>query len=259
MWYMPLVYTYHTRLHSYRGILDFLLRDVLIVIAIASTTFDASWLLMLVAYIGHLALYECGYLINDNSATAKEPGGARLQETIEQQKFWLLRLAVLCAAAAVLWLSAGAAVMAQYLAWSFAVLGLLIVHTQAADYGYSRIFSFAGLALFKYAPVVAPLIGWSSAQSVLIAVFLCYGLPRVLVYTLRKFGSQSAQSIIGSRSSTFQILTLTLVAPFLWQSSADGDTHLGAVLQLTWSLYAMVWVASSLARWIRRGGLSRAF
>lgn len=255
----PLIYTYHTRLKTYRGLLDFAVRDVLIVIAVASAAFDTSWLLMLVAYVGHLALYECGYLINDSSESAKEPGGGRLKETVEQRRFWMLRLAVLGVAAAMLWLGAGAAVMAQYVGWSFAVLGLLLVHTRLSDYEYWRIFSFAWLALFKYAPVVVPLIGWSNAQPVLIAVFLCYGMPRVLIYTLRKFGSQSVQATIESRGSTFQVLTLLLLAPFLWQTPAGEVTHLGAVLQLTWSFYATVWVASNLARWVRRRSLSRAF
>jgi len=259
MWNIPLIYTYLTRLGSYRGLLDFVIRDVLIIIIVTSTVFGVPWLLVLVAYIGHLALYECGYLLNDSSGSAKEPGGARLEGAVEQKKFWVLRLMVLGAAAAVLWLGIDAAVAAQYILLSFAVLGLLIVHTQFADYGYWRIFSFAALALYKYAPAVVPLIGWENAQQILIAVFFCYGMPRVLVYTLRKFGNQSVQSTIESAHNSFQFLTLILIIPLIWQSQASDETESVTVLQLTWALYATVWVASTLGRWVRRRGAAGAF
>lgn len=254
----PLLYTYRTRLGSYRGLVDFAVRDVLIVTFVASMVFGAQWWLILVAYLGHLALYECGYLINDRSGSAKEHGGSRLKDEIQPRRFWLLRLIVLAVSTGVLWHGAGAVAAVEYLVLTIAVLLLLIAHTQLAASGFLRVFSFTALALYKYAPPVLPLVAASASVELLTAVFVCYGMPRVFVYALRKFGSSTVQSTVEGAHGTFQIATLLLIAPLVWLSAASYSAVSFSALQVTWMLYGSVWVAATLVRSVRRRGVLRA-
>lgn len=254
----PLLYTYRTRLGSYRGLVDFAVRDVLIVTFVAAMVFGAQWWLILVAYVGHLALYECGYLINDRSGSATEHGGSRLKDEIQPRRFWLLRLIVLALSTGVLWHGAGAVAAVEYLVLTIAVLLLLIAHTEFAAHGYLRVFSFTALALYKYAPPVLPLIAGDAALELLTAVFLCYGMPRVFVYALRKFGSPTVQSTVEGAHGTFQIATLLLIAPLVWFSAGDASAVSFSALQVTWMLYGSVWAAATLARSVRRRGALRA-
>jgi hypothetical protein len=114
-----------------------------------------------------------------------------------------------------------------------------------------RTFSFASLAISKYAPPIVPLLDWDHSVALLSSVFLMYGFPRTIHYVIRKM----SPGWTSDRIRHFQDCShglglfpgLLIVAPDL-VALPQGDWSISA---LVWVLYAGAWGAVLIARRLR--------
>jgi hypothetical protein len=247
---LPFAYTVVTRLRSVRGVLDHLTRDVAIPLIPAIALFGQNGLLAVVLWLGFAALYEVGYLMNDEAPSAGESGGDRLGGAdVPWGLAVALRLVVW--ASAVWWTISASSwwIGITYVVVSALVVGTLLVHTfLASNTPTVRFFSFALLALFKYAPFLVPLIGWEHAMPYLGSIFLMYGFPRSVHYVMRKMlPPEKADEV--DRFQLFShglglIPASVIVAPDLLAFPDHGWT----APALLWILYTSAWVAALISR-----------
>lgn len=247
---LPFAYTVATRLGGVRGVLNHLTRDVAIPLIPAIALFGQNGLLAVVLWLGFAALYEVGYLMNDEAPSASESGGDRLRgEAVPWGLAVTVRLVVW--ASAVWWTisASGWWVGMTYVVVSALVVGTLLVHTfLASNTPTVRFFSFALLALFKYAPFLVPLIGWEHAMPYLGSIFLMYGFPRSVHYVMRKMLPPEKTDEV----DRFQVLShglglipaSVIVAPDLLALPVQGWT----APALLWVLYLSAWVAALISR-----------
>lgn len=250
---VPLAYTVLTRLRNRGAILDHLTRDVVIPLVPVIGVFGQDGVTALLLWLGFAALYEVGYLVNDEAPTSSEDGGDRLGgDSVSWGPAVMLRLLVWVAVAWWTISSAGWWVGMTYVVVSTLAVGLLLLHTFLSTHTPTiRFFSFSLLALFKYAPFLVPLIGWESAVPYLGSIFLMYGFPRSVHYALRKM------SLTGSADEIrrFQLLShglglipaFVVVVPDLFLIHQRGWT----APALLWVLYVCAWVAALVARTTR--------
>lgn len=247
---LPFAYTVVTRLRSVRGVLNHLTRDVAIPLIPAIALFGQNGLLAVVLWLGFAALYEVGYLMNDETPSAGEGGGdPSADDAVPWGLAVMVRLVVW--ASAVWWTisASGWWVGMTYVVVSALVVGTLLVHTfLASNTPTVRFFSFALLALFKYAPFLVPLIGWEHAMPYLGSIFLMYGFPRSVHYVMGKMlPPEKADEV-----DRFQVLShglglipaSVIVAPDLLALLDHGWT----VPALLWILYASAWIAALISR-----------
>lgn len=250
-WLMvPLAYTVLTRLGNIRGVLDHLTRDVAIPLIPAIALFGEDGPSALVLWLGFASLYEVGYLMNDEAPTASEEGGNRLGgDQVPWGTAVTLRLVVWTLA--VMWTisTSGWWVGMTYVVVSALVVGTLLLHTFLSEHTPTiRFFSFALLALFKYAPFLVPLIGWEHAVPYLGSIFLMYGFPRSVHYVMRKLSvgrtTDEVRRFQGMSHGLGLIPALVIVSPDLLALADRGWT----APALLWVLYTSAWAAALIAR-----------
>jgi len=217
---LPLVYTYVTRVGDRRGLITHLAHGWIPLIVVLNIVYFSHVWLTLIMLIGLQSLYECGYLINDTADSAVEPGGNRLNDRrIDLAKFWSLRLLVFMVVAVVLLMERGIRFAVEFAVPSVLVFAVLWWHTtrRPRRFRYLRIWTFAILAIYKFSPAVLPQIPLADAQLLLLALFLCSGVERIVFYTLEKFGE--AVDDVGGRADRELVkladITLIIFAPLL--------------------------------------------
>lgn len=251
---IPFFYTYRTRLTNVRALLDYLVRDVAIPVAPVIAVAGADPVSVAILLAGFLALYEVGYILNDRSTTATEDGGDRLRG--EDPPLVLSIIVRVGSFLGVVWWSVstlGWQVAEVYAGVSGGVIALLLVHTFLFSHSVTaRTFSFASLAVSKYAPPIVPFLGWDHSVVLLSSVFLMYGFPRTMHYVIRKMcpgWTIDRVRFFQDHSHGLGLFPgLLIVAPDLIALPRLGWT----MPTLVWVLYATAWGAVLVARRVRR-------
>jgi len=244
---IPLAYTYVTRLKKPAGIAGFFSREILPVWIVLAWRHQSAWWLPGVLHGGFLALYECGYLMNDQVERRQESGGGRIGDWHPHWvTFAAARVAVLGMAVAVTYATLGLVPAGRYLLTSSLVFVLLLTHSSrpVRSSAHLRFGTFTALALYRYAPVLVPLESWRVTQEILAAIFLSYGLARVIAYALRKFASleDALRSQDALQGACLLVALPLLVSPWGEELRSAG---------LVWILYAIVWAGFAALQWSR--------
>lgn len=260
--YLPGGYTYSTRCRGFKPAAIYLLREWMPFLLVLPIVFHIPVLTTFAALIGWQGLYECGYLFNDLSCTAGEPGGARLTVAIDWRSFVLVRIVFLAPASSLLRASLGDARSAVFVLANVVLLGLLIAHTLVgtlAD-GLSRIMTFAALSVYRYAPLLAPIAGLGGSGVLLLIVFLAYGQARVVRYVFRKHPITAAaapfdqDAMQAALLAAFSPLVLTLV---LWIAQQPDAAQLADAMAAFWTIHILIGFSIIGVRLYRRAPIFR--
>ena len=149
---------------------------------------------ILLLYILWLDLYEIGYLVND---LKDKTAAGELDRIKSASGNWytaaLPRLLLASGLVPVVVIRLGwHSTIVSLLANMLLLLTLLIHSSEFVRLHFpGRMVTFSALALYKYAPILIPVLGVGQGAFALVAIFLFYGFPRVLAYVLRKFGGDA--------------------------------------------------------------------
>lgn len=257
---LPFAYTYRTRMTNYRGLLGYFCLELMPLLLAAGITSKRSVISVLLLYVLWLNFYEIGYLFNDlkdRSAVTEinRTGSSTGKWYIAAIPRLLLALALVPGLA--MWL--GWRGLALALVTNVLLLLLLFFHS--TDFVRrrfpGRFITFSALALYKYVPVMFPALDLDHATCALIAIFLFYGMARVLIYVLRKCGEAAVASVPNAQFA-IQLGMLSAFSPLaiiaLRMPNRVLDTEVPA-LWLYFLLAAILFLfASSVRRRIRRRG-----
>ncbi|HFE39420.1 MAG TPA: hypothetical protein ENK06_13580, partial [Gammaproteobacteria bacterium] len=204
-------------------------------------------------FVGFMSLYECGYLVNDSAASCNESGGNRLGGlSIRKIEFCIIRLSlfllIVISAISILGLNE----VFLFIGSVLFTTSLLLLHSSPLLYRRKlmRMFSFTGLASYKYAPYILPFAGVVEGSKILMALFLCYGFPRVLIYGFRKFGGGESRAIT-AHQMTLQGAAIMAFFPLLVAASSDQTISSNAFFQV-WVVSFVAWIGMRTLRKVRR-------
>lgn len=238
----PFGYMFVVRLRTRFRIISFFLTEWLPLAVALKVAYGVSFWFTVLMLAGNFSLYECGHFFNDLADSANDTNGDHLQgRRIGVAGFVISHAALFLAVVATVFLVKG-----PRFALTFAVLSILVLlaflwHTtrRPRSFRFLRIFTFALLYLYKFAPVVVPQVPLTDALWVLCALFFCWGLWRVLFYTLVKFGGSLTSR--GDDFDPFRLLHLTslaICAPLFlsgWMSTPRETAS-----TMIWLIYAAI-------------------
>lgn len=250
----PFFYTYQTRIKNYRGLLGYLALEVAPLVLVAGIYSERNIINVIILYLFYLNIYEIGYLFNDfkdratsgelnrigsNTGTWWRPAVFRL----------LLALALIPAVAARL----GWRVADMALGLNVLLLFLLFLHSSsfARRHFPGRILTFSALSIYKYATVLIPVLGFADASFVLLTIFLFYGLPRIMVYMLRKFG-QDSDALLRNAQLKIQLGMSIIFLPVVFMFSEKMNRVIALQTRALWAYFGVIAVASLLAWFVRQ-------
>jgi uncharacterized membrane protein len=238
---LPVCYTAYTRIQTVAGGPGYLLQEILPLV-VATCWFKLDRLPKLaILYVLWITVYEFGYLWNDyRDCRLKGEQNRLLGVAIS---FWVFGASHILAGAILL------GILSRMFCWSqvayvalinLSLLGLVMFHSssQLRKYRYARLASFSGLAFYKYAPTLLPLLGYRLGSLALICMFFFYGLARLCVYVLRKCGRPmgSPEHIVQAK---IQVGFLILAAPLLVvETAVVRNRDIATVLSL-WVTYVI--------------------
>jgi hypothetical protein len=241
---LPLCYTAFTRIQTIPGGLGYLLQEILpVVVAICAIRRDRLPELALL-YVLWITVYECGYLWNDHRDRELKDERNRLSgATINFGVFGASHIGVALLFVGVLGLLFGRSPATYAGLISLALLLLLMLHSSARlrKYPYARLATFSALAFYKYAPMLLPILGYRVGSLALICVFLFYGVARLCVYALRKYGRplESPEHVVQAQIQTgLLILAIPLLIAGAAAPAAPWSREIPLVLSL-WVTYAI--------------------
>ena len=254
---LPFCYTAFTRIQTIPGGVGYLIQEILPLV-VAGCAFQRDLLPKLaILYVLWITVYESGYLWNDHRDRQLEDEQNRLSgATIS---FWVFGASHMCVGFALL------GVLSLKFGWSqaayaglinLALVALLILHSCAhvRKYPYARLTTFSALAFYKYAPMLLPLLGYRLGSLALICIFFFYGLARLCVYALRKYGRplESPAHVVQAKIQTgLLILAIPLLVA---EAAAPQNREMPLVLSL-WVTYAIgtgiLWLGRQLKTIVR--------
>lgn len=224
---------------------------------ILKMVYSFSLLLTLTMQIGFWSLYEIGYLLNDRQdppATARVPPA--VLSRLNMALFIFLRAALLLCVCGLLIYRRGFIAGAEYLVLSAAILIVLVLHSSSSigRLPFGKLITFSTLAVYKYLPLLVPALGWHRALDLITALFLCFGLPRILVYFFRKSSPAVAGEKFAENHVRVHFWCLVLAAPLiLSHARVAGQPALDGP-KAVWLLYMGVCTLLLAARGVRRRG-----
>jgi hypothetical protein len=238
---LPVCYTAFTRIQTIAGVPGYLLQEILpLVVAICA--FKRNLLPELaILYVLWITVYECGYLWNDHRDRGLKDERNRLSGSVIN--FGAFAASHICVAFFLL------GVLGLMFGWShaayaglinLALLLLPLLHSSVhlRKYPYARLTTFSALAFYKYAPMLLPILGYRVGSLALICMFFFYGLARLCVYALRKYGRplESPEHVVQAQIQTgLLILAIPLLAA---GAAAPRNREIAFVLSL-WVTYAI--------------------
>jgi hypothetical protein len=251
---LPFIYTYSTRIKSYRGLLAYLALEVLPLVLAAGVTSTRNVINILLLYIFWLDLYEIGYLFNDLKDKTAVGELDRIESTSGNwytaaiPRFLLALGLVPVVAVRLGWHSTIISLVANML-----LLVTLLLHSSELVRLHfpGRIVTFSALALYKYAPVLIPVLGVGQGASALVAIFLFYGFARILAYVLRKFGVEKTASVANSQLS-IQVGMLAVFSPSVLMAAETHNEFIRREVPTLWLYFSAVALISCCASFIRR-------
>jgi hypothetical protein len=238
---LPFCYTAFTRIRTIAGGLGYLLQEI-IPLVVVSYAFKRDLLPRLaILYLLWISVYESGYLWNDHRDRQLKDEQNRLPGAAIS--FWIFSASHLCVGSALL------GVLGLRFGWSqaayaglinLALLALLILHSSGhlRKYPYARLTTFSALAFYKYAPILLPLLGYRLGSLALICMFFFYGLARLCVYALRKYGRplESPEHVVQAKIQTG--LLIFAIPLLIAEAAAPRNREIPLVLSL-WVTYAV--------------------
>lgn len=252
--YIPIAYTLKTRLVNYRGLLGYLGFEVLPLFLAAelSSTWDPIAIVLL--YILWLDIYEIGYIFNDLKDQNTE---GELNRTSARGSWLVAAIARLLFATVILipiayhigWHSASSSLLLNGV-----LLALLLFHSSnfVRRWFPGRLLTFSALTFYKYAPVLIPALPVETAIGALVAIFLFYGLSRILYYTLRKFGPPNISELHRAQFK-IQLGLLVIASPLILLR--PHRNHYGIVrweFEALWSYFFAIVAFLFCAAFLRR-------
>ena len=172
---LPFIYTYSTRIKTYRGLLAYLALEVLPLVLAAGVTSTRNVINILLLYILWLDLYEIGYLFNDLKDKTAVGELDRIKSASGNwytAAFPRLLLAVGLVPVVVIRLGLHSTIV-SLVANMLLLLTLLIHSSEFVRVHFpGRMVTFSALALYKYAPILIPVLGVGQGASALVAIFL---------------------------------------------------------------------------------------
>jgi hypothetical protein len=243
--YIPLWYTYRTRFRSVGGAVRFLLLNPTPITVVLYVVYKVEVWVTIVTTVGVLAGYECGYLLNDQTDSCREPGGDRLGAIrLRTGFFCLFRVGLICVSAGVFSLLTGVEETLLFATLTSLLIGVLWVHSSAwiRKTAFLRIMTFAFLAFYKFGPICIPVIGWRAAKPLLVAIFLSYGFSRVVVYGLRKYGTLEHKLLADRSHDLLHGVCLLVFAPVLLSDPRGVFSGRWSSSDLIWILYFGAWL-----------------
>lgn len=261
---LPFAYTYLSRLGNYRAVAGYVAHEWFPLIITLWIAYSVPLWITAVMFFGFLSIYELGYLVNDLSESACEPGGNRIEDLrikdlrINVLLFSFCHIFAFMLVAGLLFWFKGPGFAMRYSGLGVLVFGILLLHSSRLTrrIRFLRIFTFTVLAVYKFAPIVLPQVSWPDGQLLLMAVFLCYGFPRVIVYTVRKFGEPEAQATMQESFRGFQLAGLIAFAPIL--ITVRLETRDAIAFTLIFALYFVICVSSFGLHLVRVKSLKQA-
>jgi hypothetical protein len=249
---LPFIYTYSTRIKTYRGLLAYLALEVLPLVLAAGVTSTRNVINILLLYILWLDLYEIGYLFNDLKDKTAVGELDRIKSASGNwytAAFPRLLLAVGLVPVVVIRLGLDSTIV-SLVANMLLLLTLLIHSSEFVRVHFpGRMVTFSALALYKYAPILIPVLGVGQGASALVAIFLFYGFARILAYGLRKFGGEQAICVPNSQLS-IQLGTLAVFSPLVLIAGTHNGLMRGEMPRL-WLYFLAVALISYCASFIR--------
>jgi uncharacterized membrane protein len=253
---LPFLYTYSTRIKTFRALLAYLALEVLPLVLAAGVTSTRNVINILLLYILWLALYEIGYLFNDlkdKNAVGefdriKSASGNWYIATLPR-----LLLAVGLVPVVVIRLGLHSTIV-SLVANMLLLLTLLIHSSEFVRLHFpGRVVTFSALALYKYAPILIPVLGVARGASALVAIFFFYGFARILAYVLRKF---SGEKVISARNPrlTIQLGALAVFSPLVLIAEGTQNEIVRGEVPKLWLYFSAVALISYGASLIRRRG-----
>lgn len=251
---IPIAYTFKTRIGNYRALLGYFVFEVVpLLLAAELSGGDPVGIVLL--YILWLDVYEIGYVFNDLKDQNTE---GELNRTGSARGSWFLAILSRLLFATVISIA-----VAHHLGWRTALsssllngvlLVILLLHSSnlVRRCFPGRLLTFSALALYKYAPVLIPGLPVESAVTALAAIFVFYGLARILNYTLRKFGRADVSEVPHAQLK-IQLGVLLIVSPLVllpWHTSQGGI--LRREVQALWSYFTAVAALFLCASFLRR-------
>jgi hypothetical protein len=208
----------------------------------------------IVMTVGVLAGYECGYHLNDQTDSCREPGGDRLGGIrLCTGIFCLLRAGLIGITASLLSFMTGVEETLLFVTLTFLLVGVLLLHSSAwiREVAFLRIMTFSFLAFYKFGPICIPVIGWRAARELLIAIFLSYGLSRVVVYGLRKYGTLEHKLLADRSHDLLHGVSLFVFAPVLLSNPRAVLSGRWSASDLIWILYFGAWLVILGMKFVR--------
>lgn len=251
---LPFGYMFVVRLRTRSRMVSFFLTEWLPLTIALRVAYGASVWFTILMLAGNFTAYECGHFYNDLADSAKDPNGDHLEgRQIGVAGFVISHLVVFLAVVASVFYMKGLRFAVTYAVLSVLVLLAFFWHTTRWPRGFRffRIFSFAFLYLYKFAPVVVPQVPLTDAVWILSSLFFCWGLWRVLFYTMVKFGGPLTSQ--GDDFDPLRLLHLTsllICAPLLlsgWMSTPRSIAS--STLWLVYACIACLRTGFQLSGW----------
>lgn len=252
-YYIPLLYTWHTRIDGIPGLVGFVTWEFLVPFFSLLLLVPVNPAAFTLLFVGFMTLYECGYLVNDSADSRNESGGNRLAGlSIRKSEFYIIRLSLFLLVVIAAFSILGANEVFLFIGSVLFITSLLLLHSSTLLYRrkLTRLFSFTGLACYKYAPYVLPFAGIAEGSKILMALFLCYGFPRVLIYGFRKFGGGVSHAITGCQM-TLQGAAIMVFLPLLVAASSGQKITSNPFFQV-WVVSGVAWIGMRTLRKVRR-------
>lgn len=251
---LPFGYMFVVRLRTRFRIVSFFLTEWLPLALALTVAYGASFWFTILMLAGNFSLYECGHFFNDLADSSSDPNGDHLEgRQIGVAGFVISHVLLFLGIVAATFFLKGFQFGLTYAILAVLLLLVFFWHTtrRPRSFLFLRIFTFACLYLYKFAPIVVPQIPLADALWILSSLFLCWGLWRVLFYTLVKFGKILTSS--GGDFDPFRLLHLTslvICAPLLlsgWMSTPR--TTASTVIWLTYAAIAVLRTSLQLTSW----------
>ncbi|HTV06942.1 MAG TPA: hypothetical protein VME86_16350 [Acidobacteriaceae bacterium] len=251
---LPFGYMIVVRLRTRFRVVSFFLTEWIPLALALKLAYRASFWLTILMLAGNFTAYECGHFFNDLADSAIDVNGDHLEgRKIGVAGFILSHFLVFIVVVAVVFYAKGPRFALTYATLSVLVLLAFLWHTTRwpRSFRFLRLFSFAFLYLYKFAPVIVPQVPITDALWILAGMFFCWGFWRVLFYTMVKFGGPLTAS--GDDFDPLRLLHLTSLvigAPLLLSGWFSTPRNIATtVLWFVYAAIAILRTGTQLTNW----------
>lgn len=260
-YYIPLLYTYFSRLKTVTGGAAFLSVDAVMLVLVLSVGYGENPVVVVLMEVGFWSLYEIGYLINDLADAGEDRRiPASVSARLRMPPFCAWRISIFLLIVALCSIFEGRSFGLSYGAVSALVLALLIFHSSGTvrERRFGSVLTFTVLATYKYLPVMVPVVGWHEGMRLAATLFFSLGLSRVTAYTLRKYGPPDIAKDGSRYELIVQIACLTAFTPvILLAFYGDRPDHVSGPI-VAWTYSGIIALIRYVGRWLRAPVAERA-